>query len=68
LEGFGSKARGSVQRYSWDNITNEFERILEEAIKGETWVRHEYSSKFIEAAAARIITLYKQRRGCRHEH
>lgn len=33
LEELGSKARNFVERYSWNNITDEFERILEEAIK-----------------------------------
>ncbi len=33
----GSKARSFVERNSWDNITDEFEKILEEAIyRGET--------------------------------
>ncbi|MCL0064216.1 hypothetical protein M1N83_03370 [Dehalococcoidia bacterium] len=29
----GSKARSFVERNSWDNITDEFEKILEEVIK-----------------------------------
>lgn len=33
LEELGSKARSFVEKYSWDNITDEFERILEEVIK-----------------------------------
>ncbi len=33
LEQLGIRAKRFVQRYSWDNITDEFERILEEAIK-----------------------------------
>ena len=34
LKELGAKARRFVERYSWDNITNEFEKILEEVIKG----------------------------------
>ena len=33
LNELGSKARGFVERYSWDNITDKFEKILEEVIK-----------------------------------
>jgi glycosyltransferase involved in cell wall biosynthesis len=33
VEKLGSKARNFVERYSWDKITDDFERILEEAIK-----------------------------------
>jgi len=33
IEELGSRARGFVERYSWDKITDEFERILKEAIK-----------------------------------
>ena len=33
VEKLGSKARSFVERYSWDRITDDFERILEEAIK-----------------------------------
>jgi len=33
LEELGLKARSFVAKYSWDNITNEFERILDEVIK-----------------------------------
>ena len=33
LSELGSKARSFVERYSWDNITDEFEKILGEAIK-----------------------------------
>ena len=33
LSKLGSKARSFVERYSWDNITDEFEKILEEAIR-----------------------------------
>ena len=33
VEVFGAKARRFVGIYNWDNITNEFERILEEIIK-----------------------------------
>ncbi|MCL0069511.1 glycosyltransferase family 4 protein [Dehalococcoidia bacterium] len=33
LEELGSKARSFVERNSWDNITDEFEKILEEVIK-----------------------------------
>ena len=29
----GAKARSHVERYSWDSITDEFEEILEQAIK-----------------------------------
>ena len=32
LNELGSKARKFVERYSWDNITDEFEQILEEVI------------------------------------
>jgi glycosyltransferase involved in cell wall biosynthesis len=35
LEKLGTKARRFVERYSWDNITDEFEKILEEVIKGK---------------------------------
>ena len=35
LKGLGAKARHFVERYSWDNITDEFERILKEVIKGK---------------------------------
>jgi len=38
----GSKARNFVERYSWDSITDEFERILEEAIEEK---RNEGTSK-----------------------
>ena len=31
LEELGLKARGFAERYSWDNITDEFERVLKEA-------------------------------------
>lgn len=34
LKELGAKARRFVERYSWDNITDEFEKILEEVIKG----------------------------------
>ena len=33
LEELGSKARNFVERYSWDNITDEFEGILREVVK-----------------------------------
>ena len=33
IEGLGSKARSFVERNSWDSITDEFEKILEEAIR-----------------------------------
>jgi len=33
IEELGSKARSFVEKYSWDNITDRFETILEEAIK-----------------------------------
>jgi len=33
LNEVGSKARCFVERYSWDNVTDEFERISEEAVK-----------------------------------
>ena len=33
LEELGSRARRFVERLSWDNITTEFERILEEVVK-----------------------------------
>lgn len=33
LNELGSKAREFVERYSWDNITDEFEGILEEVVK-----------------------------------
>ena len=33
IEELGSKARSFVERNSWDNITSEFEKILEEVIK-----------------------------------
>jgi len=33
LEELGLKARNFVEKYNWDNITDEFEKILEEAIK-----------------------------------
>ena len=33
IEKLGTKARHFVEKNSWDNITDEFERILEEAIK-----------------------------------
>lgn len=33
VEKLGLKARSFVEKYSWDNITDEFEKILEEAIK-----------------------------------
>ena len=33
VEELGSKARSFVEQYSWDTITDEFEGILEEAIK-----------------------------------
>jgi len=33
VEELGSRARSFVERYSWERITDEFERILEEAIK-----------------------------------
>lgn len=39
VEKLGSKARGFVERYSWDNITDEFERIIEGAIKQKTGMR-----------------------------
>lgn len=31
----GARARRFVEQYSWDNITDEFERILKEVIKGK---------------------------------
>ena len=33
LIGDGSRARKFVEKYSWDNITDEFENILEEVAK-----------------------------------
>jgi glycosyltransferase involved in cell wall biosynthesis len=33
IEELGQKARIFVEKYSWENITDEFERILQEAIK-----------------------------------
>lgn len=33
VQELGLKARSFVEKYSWDNITNEFERILKEVIK-----------------------------------
>jgi glycosyltransferase involved in cell wall biosynthesis len=33
LEELGTKGRSFVERYSWDNITDEFERTLEKVIK-----------------------------------
>ena len=35
LKKLGAKARRFVERYSWDNITGEFEGILNEVIKGK---------------------------------
>ncbi len=35
-ETLGAKARSFVERNSWDNITSEFEKILEEVIKEKT--------------------------------
>ena len=32
MEELGAKARSFAERYSWDNITDEFERVLKEAI------------------------------------
>ena len=37
VERLGSKARSFAERYSWDNITDEFEKILGEAIKEKQW-------------------------------
>lgn len=34
IEDEGRKARKFVERYSWDNITDEFERALEEVVRG----------------------------------
>ena len=31
----GIKARRFVEKYSWENITDEFEGILEEVVRGE---------------------------------
>jgi len=33
VQELGVKARNFVEKYSWDNITSEFERVLEEVIK-----------------------------------
>jgi len=33
VERLGLKARSFVERYDWDTITDEFERIVEEVIK-----------------------------------
>ena len=33
VEKLGAKARSFVERYNWDTITDEFQNILEEAIK-----------------------------------
>jgi len=33
IEDEGRKARKFVERYSWDNITDEFEQILEKAME-----------------------------------
>ena len=33
LKELGAKARSFAERYSWDNITDEFEKILEEVVK-----------------------------------
>lgn len=33
MKELGQKARSFVERYSWENITDQFEKILEEAIK-----------------------------------
>jgi len=35
MEELGRKARSFVEKYLWDNITDEFEKILEEAAKGK---------------------------------
>ena len=35
IEELGRKARSFAEKNSWDNITDEFEGILEEAIKGK---------------------------------
>jgi len=35
LKKLGAKARRFAERYSWDSITDEFEKILEEVIKGK---------------------------------
>jgi len=42
VEELGAKARRFVARYSWENITDEFEKILEEAIRKK---QHEQVSK-----------------------
>jgi glycosyltransferase involved in cell wall biosynthesis len=34
LKELGARARSFAKRYSWDNITDEFEKILEEVIRG----------------------------------
>jgi glycosyltransferase involved in cell wall biosynthesis len=33
IEELGQKARSFVERYSWENITDQFDKILERAIK-----------------------------------
>jgi glycosyltransferase involved in cell wall biosynthesis len=35
LKELGAKARRFAERYSWDNITDEFEKILREVVKGK---------------------------------
>jgi len=46
VEELGSKARSFVERNSWDNITDEFERILEEAIEEKQRSSKLRSSRF----------------------
>ena len=35
LKEYGSNMRKFVENYSWDSITDEFEGVLEEVIRGE---------------------------------
>ncbi len=37
LKELGSKARKFTKRYSWDNITDEFEKILKEVVEEKKW-------------------------------
>jgi hypothetical protein len=34
VEEYGSKARGFVEKYNWDDIVEEFEGVLEEVVQG----------------------------------
>jgi glycosyltransferase involved in cell wall biosynthesis len=42
IEELGQKARGFVERYRWENITDEFEKILKETVESSRLKRSRF--------------------------